>query len=147
MSFRRLVSIVMLLAACPLALADDAPVLVGIARVLAPETVVISGTRIRFSGVVAPPAEQACAGSSSGTCSSEAVLKLEGWLRDQAIHCTRARRLGHGVYQGVCSLPDGRDLAELLLGVGLLLPAADAPARYRDAVAAAGTAKLGVWGQ
>ena len=98
---------------------EEAGTLSGEARALAPETVVIKGTRVRFAGFSAPPADARCGG---GACADAATERLAELVAGGPLTCSRATRLGHGVYAGSCRLADGRDPARVLADEGLLRP-------------------------
>lgn len=92
----------------------------GPARATAPETLVIAGTRFRLAEVRVPD------GSCGGVpCADAARARLaELAAAGGPVTCSREARLGHGVYRSRCRLADGRDVAGILTGEGLLQVAA-----------------------
>jgi len=134
--------VLLLALAWPLALAAQVPAS-GEARVRDAVTLAIGGVRIRLGGIEAPPEDAACAGGVA--CAQAARDALSRAVDGQIVACERARRLGHGVYQGACALADGRDPALILLRAGLATPADDASPAYRDAAEAAKAAGVGLY--
>ena len=112
MSRALLVALLLLPAA---ARAEDS--VTGPARATAAETLVIAGTRFRLAGVAAP--DRSCGMVS---CAEAARARLAALAATGPVTCTRAARLGHGVYAGACRLADGRDPAQVLVQEGLLAP-------------------------
>ena len=102
----------------PLA-ATAAETTTGSARATAPETLVIAGTRFRLAEVRVPD------GSCEGVpCAQAAQARLAELAAAGPMTCSREARLGHGVYRSRCRLADGRDVAGILTGEGLLQVAA-----------------------
>jgi endonuclease YncB( thermonuclease family) len=143
---RRLVAAALALAlGGPASAADE---LSGPAKVRGPETLAISGARVRLSGVEAPDEAARCATAAGEiSCAEAATAVLEALVAGGAVTCATERRLGHGYFLGRCRTADGTDPAERLLRQGLLRPeAGDLPPGYRAAVEAARASGSGVWG-
>jgi endonuclease YncB( thermonuclease family) len=128
--------------------ADDDS-LVGSAKVRGPEMLVVSGTRVRLSGVLPPEESSRCldADGATATCTEAGAAALARLIGDAPVTCVKERRLGHGYYLGHCHTADGTDPAKALLELGLLQadPAAASDA-YRQASTAAQAARIGLWG-
>ena len=123
--------------------ADDSP-LSGAAKVRGPDMLVLSGTRIRFSGVLPPADDSRCA---DGPCVELATTALSELTGRGPVTCIKERRLGHGYFLGHCTTSDGSDPALALLELGLLLvDPANAPESYARAADAARAAGAGIWG-
>jgi endonuclease YncB( thermonuclease family) len=105
-------------------------------------TVAIGGTRIRLAGLTAP--DEARCGAKS--CADAARVRLAALVDGHPIACTKERRLGHGIWQGRCTLADGTDPALVLLAEGLAKAGADAPDSYRAASDAARQRAFGMFG-
>ena len=128
--------------------ADD-NLLAGSAKVRGPDMLVVSGTRVRVSGVLPPEEASRCrdAVSATATCIEAAAAVLARLIGDGTVTCVKERRLGHGYYLGHCRTADGTDPALALLELGLLQPdPAAAPDAYRQAATAARAARIGLWG-
>jgi endonuclease YncB( thermonuclease family) len=128
--------------------ADDNS-LVGPAKVRGAEMLVVSGTRVRFSGVLPPEEASRCQHPDGAptTCTEAGAAALVRLIGDSPVTCVKERRLGHGYYLGHCHTADGTDPAKALLELGLLQadPAAASDA-YRQAATAAQAARIGLWG-
>ena len=121
---------------------DDA--ISGSAKVRGPDMLVLSGTRIRLSGVLEPAGDASCGGTP---CSELAATALGELMGGGPVACVKERRLGHGYFLGHCKTADGTDPAVRLLERGLLRPApAGAPESYQRAADAAKAAGAGLWG-
>lgn len=139
----RAAALLCVLLASSAARADD-DAISGSAKVRGPEMLVLSGTRIRFSGVVPPPDDRTCGGAPCGELAARALGELTG---GGPVACVKERRLGHGYFLGHCKTADGSDPALQLLDRGLLRPdPAGAPESYRRAADAAKAAGAGLWG-
>lgn len=133
----RLAALVLVLAA-GVAAAEE-PVS-GVARARDGWTVAIGGVRVRFAGVLEPVALRQC---GKVACDEAARVRLAALVDGHEITCSRERRLGHGIYRGVCAVKEVGDPALVLLREGLLRAAPDALPPYVAAQGAAEAAGLG----
>jgi endonuclease YncB( thermonuclease family) len=120
--------------------------LTGEARAVGPTTIVVQGSRVHLAGLDPSLPAPACAGRPDA-CAEGAQAALAALVAGQPVACRPERRLGHGSVLGACDLPDARDLGESLIAAGWAVPDAAAPAAYRDALAAAKGARLGLWAE
>ena len=112
------------------------------ARVIAADTLALGGTRYVLADIMPPVGAAACGDLS---CVAAAQAALADAVSSAPPACTRDRRGGHGIWVGRCTLPDGRDLGELLLRAGLATAGPEAPASYAAAEAEARGAGRGLW--
>lgn len=105
---------------------------------------VLTGTRIRFSGVLPPADDSRC---GSGACTDLAAAALGELTAGGPVTCVKERRLGHGYFLGHCRTAADADPALALLERGLLrVDPATAPEDYVRAADAARSARIGLWG-
>lgn len=126
--------------------ADDR--LVGPAKARGPDMLVVSGTRVRLSGVQPPEETKQCS-SQDGVvpCADLGTATLSRLAGDGPVSCVKERRLGHGYFLGHCRVADGSDPAVALLELGLLQPEpTTAPDAYVKAASVARAAHAGLWG-
>jgi len=118
----------------------------GKARAFAADVLIVRGTNIRLTGVVAPADAMTCpTDSGEVNCSEVARDELEHLVAGRQVTCALGQKVGHGRYFGVCRLESGQDVAEALLRAGWLRAADDASAAYKAAEMAAAAAHLGLW--
>ncbi|MGD9509469.1 MAG: hypothetical protein AB7I59_14150 [Geminicoccaceae bacterium] len=124
-------------------LADEGS-LSGATKVRGPDMLVLSGTRIRFSGVLPPPEDSRC---GDEPCTDLAAKALAEVTAGGPVTCVKERRLGHGYFLGHCRTAADADPALALVERGLLqVEPTTASPDYRDAAEAAKAARLGLWG-
>jgi len=120
--------------------------LIGKAWVIDGDTIDMSGTRIRLSGIDAPESAQSCtdAGKRSWLCGRAATRELKDHIAGRQLACEwsgldRYRRL-----LAVCALPDGSDVNAWMVRQGWAL-AYGYSTPYRSEEAEAQGAKRGIW--
>ncbi|MFO1047619.1 MAG: hypothetical protein U1E52_06940 [Geminicoccaceae bacterium] len=122
----------------------DEDTISGSAKVRGPDMLVLSGTRVRLSGVLPPTGDASCDGTPCAELAAAALGELTG---GGPVACVKERRLGHGYFLGHCKTADGADPALKLLERGLLQPdPAGAPESYQHAADVAKSVGAGLWG-
>jgi endonuclease YncB( thermonuclease family) len=123
-------------------LADEGS-LSGVTKVRGPDMLVLTGTRIRLSGVLPPSEDSRCGGESCADLAAKALAEVTA---GGPVTCVKERRLGHGYFLGHCRTAADADPALALIERGLLqVEPATASPDYREAAEAAKAARLGLW--
>jgi endonuclease YncB( thermonuclease family) len=119
--------------------------IVGKARVIDGDTIVISGSHIRLHGIDAPESDQTCvdAGNTSWPCGQAATRELIALIAGRPLEC---ETWGHDRYHrvlAVCALPDGTDINAWMVQQGWAL--AYYSRTYVPQETEAHAAKRGIW--
>lgn len=143
----RICSLILLLVA---GVAQAAP-LIGRARVVDGDTIVLDGIAIRLIGIDAPETDQKCSDAAGRdyACGRDAGAALSQWLRGQEVTCTGEARDRYGRRLMRCEFGGGDvaggDVAGAMVRAGWAFAYRRYSLEYVDAEAAAASAGLGVW--
>ena len=121
--------------------------LVGTARIIDGDTIVIAGTHIRLAGIDAPESDQTCtdAGNRLWACGSAATRELVAHVAGQPLKCEASGLDRYRRTLAVCALPDGSDINAWMVQQGWALAYTQYSDAYRSEEAQAQAAARGIW--
>ena len=124
----------------------DAKPLVGAASVVDGDSLEISGTRIRLTGIDAPEMHQTCTDARRETwsCGRAAARELRARIGDRELKCEQTASDRYRRVLAVCFLPDGSDVNAWMVRQGWAVASGYAP-NYRSQQDEAKAAKRGIW--
>ena len=119
---------------------------VGEARVVDGDTLVVGAVRVRLEGIDAPEQDQTCGRAWLGTwsCGREATEHLALLVRDRTVECQSRGRDAYGRMLGVC-VTEGLELNADMVRNGLAWAFIKYSQRYVELEAEARAAKRGIW--
>lgn len=122
--------------------------LVGEARVIDGDTIVVQGERIRLDGIDAPEAKQTCRiGPVAYLCGEFATEFLTEMIGGWEVTCTQESRDRYGRILGICYRhADGADLNGLMVEYGQAMAYRQYSKRYIEHEERAKQAGHGIWG-
>jgi endonuclease YncB( thermonuclease family) len=135
--------------AVPLAVArqDNAPdAVVGIARVIDGDTIVVNETRVRLEGIDAPEAGQTCKRQWFGSwpCGAAASAALAQMMEGRTVSCDNRGLDKYGRTLGVCFV-EGKDINALLVRQGYAWAFVKYSQSYVKEEAEARAQRIGIW--
>jgi len=125
---------------------DQLANLVGVAKVVDGDTLVINGTRIRLEGIDAPEAGQTCKRRLLGAwaCGAEATNALAHLVQDKQVRCEPRGLDKYGRTLAVCFL-DQQDVNAWMVRQGLAWAFIKYSTSYVKEEAEAKSLRIGVW--
>lgn len=119
--------------------------LVGPARAIAGDTLVVAETLVRLEGIDAPEFDQTCTrGTETWSCGDQATQTLADAIADSEVACRDETAVGGDTVTARCSA-GGRDLAIVVLESGFAVARGGDDPNYSEAEASARAAALGIW--
>ena len=119
--------------------------IIGQARIVDGDSLVISGTKIRLHGIDAPESRQHCQrGSTSWACGRAATNALVRLINGQTVVCEERDRDRYGRIVAVCHL-GSRNLNQWMVSNGWALAYRRYSTAYVNHEAAAKKANRGIW--
>lgn len=116
----------------------------GPARAVNAHTVVVHGTHVVLLGIRPIGVDDSCGlDNAPWPCGDRAQVALQRLAGAGPVTCDLVAKIGHGDFQGTCTIPGGQDLAAALVAEGW---ARAADERYQADDAAAQKNKRGAWG-
>jgi endonuclease YncB( thermonuclease family) len=120
--------------------------IIGQARVIDGDTLMIGGGRVRLFGIDAPEAAQTCLkGWTNRRCGEDAAVALRALIEGANVSCSAVARDVYKRAVAVC-MANGADVGESLLGQGLAVALDDATEAYRSRARQAEANGSGIWG-
>lgn len=116
--------------------------LVGTARVIDGDSLVVAGQRVRLAGIDAPELHQMCGEVRCGLFARQALLEAVG---ASVVRCAVTARDRYGRALATCSTPDTPDLGARMVGLGAAIAYRRYSLRYADHEEAAKAEHLGIW--
>lgn len=132
----------------------EVPAVIGEARVVDGDTIVVQGVRVRLEGIDAPELEQSCARANGGLrlwgfgrtwrCGQEAAGHVERLVRERTVHCASRGTDAFGRMLGACAV-EGLEINADLVRQGLAWAFVKYSQRYVAVEAEAREARRGIW--
>jgi endonuclease YncB( thermonuclease family) len=121
--------------------------IIGRARVVDGDTIIVNGVQIRLEGIDAPETEQACTGAKGDrwSCGVTATQRLAGLIKGEVVSCTKTGTDRYARVLAICSLKDGTELNAWLVREGLAVAFVRYSMRYVTAEREAKAARRGLW--
>ncbi len=124
----------------------DAGCLVGAAKVIDGDTIIVAGETIRLHGIDAPEVDQTFWWRGREVeCGTMALAALETLVAGITLRCRAIERDRHGRLVAKCLSPNGVDIGRRMVAAGWALAYRRYSADYVDAEEAARRAGRGMW--
>ena len=115
----------------------------GAARAFRGHVLIVRGAKVRLFGIVAPAADEVCAGSDGG-CGPRSKAALNDLVKGREVVCSIVAKVGHGSVQATCTL-EGTDVAEMIVRAGWARAELAMSDAYFDAEQDARSRQVGMW--
>ncbi|MBX3549075.1 MAG: DUF4236 domain-containing protein [Xanthobacteraceae bacterium] len=121
--------------------------IVGRARVVDGDSIIINGLQIRLEGIDAPEAEQVCTGAKGErwSCGITAAQRLAGLVKGEVVTCKKIGTDRYARVLAICSLKGGTELNAWLVREGLAVAFLRYSMRYVAVEREAKAARRGLW--